>query len=226
VIVWDLDGTLGDFEAAYRDPFATTAVTVRVRPGIDGVLARLSATGVTHTVLTLATAPAAELVLRGTGLRRHFARVEGRGVRGKGDVAGLAWGLGVAASEVGDRFLFVGDNPRLDVPQDAQVVFHFEPHGATRPGADVEALVRTLLEEGEGSFGRGFERLRLAGAQAGLVEAGGPAVRCALGDAGTLLLASGAGVCPICAFEVPSPKASIEAVSFVPAEVRVPEEEL
>src|SRR5437763_1191128 len=89
VIVWDLDGTLGRFDALNGQGDSANPVTVRVRPHLREALEALSAAGFRHTLLTLATPLYAELVLHALGVRALFERVEGQGQRGKGDVAGI-----------------------------------------------------------------------------------------------------------------------------------------
>src|SRR5262249_31791755 len=144
VIVWDLDLTLGDFSALSRQPDSVDPITVLVRPGLAETLRTLAAADFIHTVLTLATPLYAEIVLRGTGLRRLFERVEGLTQRLKGDAAGLGYALGIPEDERPHRMLFVGDHPLFDAPQDGRVLFHIEPHALSRPAADLARLVLHL----------------------------------------------------------------------------------
>jgi hypothetical protein len=159
VIVWDLDLTLGDFSAMSGQSDDAAPVTVRVRPGIAEALHALSGAGFLHTVLTLATPLYAEIVLRGTGLRQFFVRVEGLTQRIKGDAAGIGDALGVRESERPHRMLFVGDHPLFDAPQDPRVLFHLEPFALSRPAADLTRLVLHLRDSGGGSLRQGFDRL-------------------------------------------------------------------
>src|SRR5438132_886369 len=45
VIVWDLDGTLGDFTALHQQGECLTPITVKLRPGLAGALATLADAG-------------------------------------------------------------------------------------------------------------------------------------------------------------------------------------
>jgi hypothetical protein len=164
VLVWDLDRTLGVFDALEEPRHPAEAVTVQLRPGIARVLERLSAEGFVHTVLTLASPRYAEIALRGAGLRQHFAEVAGAGQRPKGDVEGIAHLLGVPPEERPHRMLFVGDHPLLDAPRCPDVVFHVEVHALARPARALCDLVLALRDEGEGSLRRGFDRLSGRGA--------------------------------------------------------------
>src|SRR3954447_20862476 len=83
LVVWDLDGTLGDFEALERPGAPDAAVRLRVRPGLADALNALCRAGFTHSLLTTATPLYAEVALRGAGLRHLLARAEGRGQRCK-----------------------------------------------------------------------------------------------------------------------------------------------
>src|SRR5262245_7294465 len=103
VLVWDLDDTLGNFHVLTDTRRWTEPATVHLRPGIAAVLERLSAEGFVHTVLTLASSAYAELALRGTGLRHHFAEVSGVGQRHKGDADGIAQTFGIAPEECPHR---------------------------------------------------------------------------------------------------------------------------
>src|SRR5262245_10675786 len=128
VIVWDLDNTLGEFTALHVQGECPSPVAVRVRPGLAGALRQLSEAGFVHTLLTLATPLYAEMVLRATGLRPFFSRVDGFGQRGKGDAAGLGNVFGLTAEQRPHRMIFIGDHPLFDEPRDPRVVFHLEPY--------------------------------------------------------------------------------------------------
>jgi hypothetical protein len=159
VIVWDLDLTLGEFGALnfVNDPCGV--VTVKVRPGLEKALRKLSEAGFTHTLLTLASPLYAEMALRGTGLRPYFVRVEGLGQRPKGDAAGLADALGIGETDRPHHMMFVGDHPLVDAPQDPRILFHLEPQALSRNADDLQRLLLHLREAGNGSFQRGFERI-------------------------------------------------------------------
>ena len=158
VIVWDLDGTLGHFSSMpIRE--SSERITVLLRHGLADALRDLSAAGIVHTVLTMATPLYAEMVLRGTGIRPFFRMVEGQGQRYKGDAAGIGTALGLSDEELPHRMLFIGDHPYNDAPRDRRVLFHFEPQAMSRSARDVAHLVFHLLNVGQGSFQRGFESL-------------------------------------------------------------------
>jgi len=159
VIVWDLDGTLGLFSSLPAHDSSSEPITVLLRQGLANALRDLSAAGVVHTVLTLASPVYAEVVLRGTGLRSFFWRVEGQGQRYKGDAAGIGAALGLSAADLPHRMLFVGDHPCNDQPTDPRVLFHFEPQALARPAQQLARLIQHLLNQGQGSFQRGFESL-------------------------------------------------------------------
>ena len=160
VIVWDLDGTLGEFSGLNGLGESVEPVSVRLRPGLEAALRQLSAAGFVHTLLTLATPLYAELALRGTGLRPLFTRVEGLGQRHKGDAAGVAQAMGMTEEERPHRLLFVGDHPWSDSPQDPRVVFHLEPLALIRPADELVRLVLHLRDLGAGSLRHGFDCLR------------------------------------------------------------------
>ena len=88
VIVWDLDGTLGDFTELEKHPKAAHPIPLQLRPGVREALRQLTAAGFIHTVLTVATKQYADLVLHGTGLAEQFALIEGRSERPKGEKPG------------------------------------------------------------------------------------------------------------------------------------------
>jgi hypothetical protein len=158
VIVWDLDGTLGQFSSMPMRE-GGEPITVLLRHGLADALRDLSAAGVVHTVLTMATPLYAEMVLHGTGLRPFFRFVEGQGQRYKGDAAGIGAALGLSADDLPHRMLFIGDHPYNDAPKDRRVLFHFEPQAMARSARDVGRMVHHLLNVGQGSFQRGFESL-------------------------------------------------------------------
>jgi hypothetical protein len=159
VIVWDLDGTLGRFDALNGQGDSPHPIDVRVRPHLREALEQLAGLGFRHTLLTLATPYYAELVLHGLGLRELFEHVEGQGQRGKGDAAGVAQILDVASAEMPARMLFVGDHPLHDEPRDPRVLFHLEMFALERSARDLVLLVRALLDLGGGSLRDGFEEL-------------------------------------------------------------------
>jgi hypothetical protein len=224
VIVWDLDGTLGEFTAVHEQGEAPGAVTVRVRPGLPEALHRLAEAGFAHTVLTLATPLYAEVVLRATGLRQHFFRVEGLGQRGKGDAEGVGDSLGIPEDQRPHRMIFVGDHPLFDEPQDQRVVFHLEPCGLVRPADQLARLVLHLRDAGGGSLARGFDRLGRAG---GWWRRFGPfrppltkePLRRAVPGVGDVLLARRSGGPPVIGFaDFPEPPGDPVEHSFAPAE--------
>jgi hypothetical protein len=159
LIVWDLDGTLGDFSALLNRGNSTEPVTLRVRPGLADTLRELADAGFAHTLLTLATSRYAELALAGAGLRPFFSRVEGVGQRDKGDAAGLGSAMGLSEEDRPHRMLFVGDHPHYDEPRDRRVVFHLEFCTLSRPARELQNLILNLRDGGNGSIRGGFDRL-------------------------------------------------------------------
>jgi hypothetical protein len=224
VIVWDLDNTLGDFSALTGQGESSQPVRVRLRPGLEAVLHELAGAGFEHTLLTLATPAYAEAVLRGTGLRRFFARVEGLGMRGKGDAAGLGAALGIPENQRPHRMVFVGDHPLFDEPQDPRVVFHLEPCALTRPAADLGRLVLHLRETGGGSLRQGFERV--CGARTGWRalwpfgrDREGVPVRRTVPGVGNLVMVRRVEGCPVIGFaSLPEPAEAAGECEFVPAQ--------
>jgi hypothetical protein len=225
VIVWDLDLTLGDFSALSQQPGSTGPVTVRIRPGMAEALRALSEAGFLHTVLTLATPLYAEIVLRATGLRQFFTRVEGLTQRPKGDAAGIAAELGIGESDRPHRMLFVGDHPFFDAPQDRRVLFHLEPFALTRSADELTRLVLHLRDSGGGSLRQGFDRLvrhrvwwqRLWPMRR---AAGDKPIQRSLPGIGDLLLLACAERCHVIGFcKPPEPGRAPAEHSFVPAEV-------
>jgi hypothetical protein len=225
VIVWDLDRTLGDFVSLHGQGEAAYPIHVKMRPGLREALEALDKAGFVHTLLTLASPLYAEVVLRGTGLRPFFARVEGLGQRNKGDAAGIGE-FGLAARERPHRMLFVGDHPLFDEPRDPQVVFHLETNALARPADELVRLVLHLREAGNGSLARGFERTRLGGTWWRYLwpwrwrPGADQTVSCAVEGVGRLLLLARTDGCPVVAFEgAPETAALPGTVSFVPAEL-------
>lgn len=225
VIVWDLDGTIGDFYALEKHCDSNTAVTIKTRPGLAESLSTLSRAGFVHTLLTMATPTYAEAALRGSGLRDHFALVEGQGKRCKGDVEGLARFLGIPAAEVPSRFLFVGDRMMFDEPNHPHVVFHLELLALTRPASELECLVLHLRTAGNGSLREGFRVLGLTQRKWYRLwrrqpQPIGQPVRGHIDGLGSLLLLERQNQCPVIGFEgPPTPAAAPEEHSFVPSEV-------
>lgn len=209
VIVWDLDGTLGDFSPLSRLAERADPVTVRVRPGLAESLQRLADAGFVHTLLTLATPRYAAAALGPTGLRPFFRLVEGLGQRGKGDAAGVGNALGIAPDDRPHRMFFVGDHPHFDEPRDPRVVFHLEFCALSRPAGDLEKLLLHLRELGGGSIRHGFDRL---GRQLpwwkrvwpGSMRPGKPLPRCIEG-LGDVVLLHRTDSCPVIGFRDPPP---------------------
>jgi hypothetical protein len=227
VIVWDLDLTLGDFSALSQQPGSPSPITVQVRPGIAEALRTLSEAGFLHTLLTLATPLYAEIVLRATGLRQFFVRVEGLAQRLKGDAAGIAAELGIGENDRPHRMLFVGDHPLFDAPQDLRVLFHLEPFALSRPAEELTRLVLHLRDSGRGSLRRGFDRLvrqrawwkKLWPAQWFGAARDRPVPR-SLPGVGDLLLLACAERWHVIGFrQAPEPGQAPAEHSFVPAEV-------
>lgn len=221
VLVWDLDRTLGVFDALEDLRHPAEPVTVHLRPGIAATLERLSAEGFVHTVLTLASPAYAETALRGAGLRHHFAEVAGAGQRTKGDVEGIAALLGIPAEERPHRMIFVGDHPLLDAPRSPDVVFHVEVRALARPAQALCDLVLALRDEGEGSLRRGFDRL---GGRGALLDGSDRRVelrRVEHPGLDPLVFMTRQERCPVLCFaEDAAGPASGEAVSFVPGALR------
>jgi hypothetical protein len=227
VIVWDLDGTLGEFGALERSADAGESVRLQVRAGLAEALRDLRAAGFVHTLLTVASHRYAEMVLQGTGLAPYFDRVEGRGERGKGDAAGIGTLLGLPESAWPDQMLFVGDRLMFDEPQDRRILFHLELCALMRSAEDLRRLVLHLRERGGGSLRRGFDQL-------GSERAGwrkfwpwsvplppGKPVRRSVAGVGDLVLAARADGCPVIGFEKPpEPPCPAAECTVVPGELR------
>jgi hypothetical protein len=226
VIVWDLDGTIGDFEALHQQGECSTPIVVRVRPHLAETLQTLSDEGFVHTLLTRASPLYAEVALRATGLRPFFARVEGQGQRDKGDAAGLAKELGLPEEELPHRMIFVGDLPVFDEPQDARVLFHLEPCFLERSASEFQRLVLHLRELGGGSLRQGFDLLgnpirwwQWLIPLTPKMPVGKP-VRASVPGVGQMILMIRRDGCPIILFENQAdPPASPTESCFVPAEV-------
>jgi hypothetical protein len=225
VLVWDLDGTLGNFEALRRFPLdgpLTEELRIQVRPGLASALAALMKEGFTHTLLTLATPRYAEIALRSAGLRDCFELVEGLGQRGKGDAEGVGAALGLPPEERGDRMLFVGDHPLYDAPRDPRVLFHLEPHALLRSAADVVSLVLHLRARGDGSLRAGFDRVvGRAPWWRRLLRRSGPIpepVQRTVEGLGELVLVPRPGDCPVIAFAGPPESLGEPTVHAVPHE--------
>ncbi|MBK7995319.1 MAG: HAD family hydrolase [Blastocatellia bacterium] len=109
--MWDLDGTIGNFEKLEK--YRENLPTVEARPEIAPALEILSKIGFIHTVLTMATSTYAEIALKATGLRHFFAKVEGQGQRLKGDVIGIANDFGINPKNYAHKIMFIGDRMLL-----------------------------------------------------------------------------------------------------------------
>jgi NLI interacting factor-like phosphatase len=226
VIVWDLDGTLGEFAELERHPGSQRPVRLQVRPGIEEALRRLSAAGFVHTVLTVAMKRYADIVLHGTGLAGYFARVEGRGERPKGDATGIAAAFGIPEKERPHRMLFVGDRLMFDQPADPHIVFHLELFALTRAAEDFARLVEHLRGLGGGSLRRGFDHLgcgrsgwRRLWPWSAALPPGKPVCR-RIDPLAPLLLLARPDECPVIGFEKPpQPEAEPCERVIVPADV-------
>lgn len=227
LLVWDLDGTLGDFYALERHLQPQESISVQVRPGLGEALTLLSTAGFVHTVLTTASWSYAELALRGIGLRDRFAHVEGRGQRNKGDVAGLAQHFGIPTQEIPERILFIGDRVAFDEPDDPRVVLHFEPWAMTRPASQLAELVLQLRRLGQGSLRAGFDRLAERRSwwpwKRRVVPPEGMPVLRPLKPLGEVALLYRQQACPIIGFPTaPNPAVAAEEVVFSPDAVVLP----
>jgi hypothetical protein len=224
VIVWDLDGTLGDFEALEKSG-GDEPVRVKTRPGLAAALRSLHSAGFVHTLLTMATAKYAEIALRGTGLFELFDRVEGQGQRCKGDAAGIATAFGVPAEEVAHRMIFVGDRMMFDEPEHADVVFHLEPFALVRPAEQLERLVLRLRHAGRGSIREGFRAIGLGPRRwqrlwRRVALPVGQASRRNVDGLGSLVLLERHGECPVIGYErAPDPAGTADEHEFIPAQV-------
>lgn len=223
VIVWDLDGTLGDFSGLQNHGDSTEPVTLRVRPGLADALRALGEAGFVHTLLTLATPRYAEVALAGTGLRPFFTRVEGMGQRGKGDAEGIGNALGMSADDRPHRMVFIGDHPHYDEPRDRRVVFHLEFCALSRPAQELQNLILHLRDGGNGSIRGGFDRLLRQGPWwrrlwPWTLRPGTPLPR-AVPDVGDVVLLDRADGCPVVGFGDP-PRTGVTASEhrFVPAD--------
>jgi hypothetical protein len=208
LLVWDLDGTLGEFEALEKAWASDSPVRLRVRPGLATALRELSQAGFVHTLLTTAAPLYAEVALRATGLRGFFSRVECRGQRFKGDAEGVAAEFGIGPPELAHRVLFVGDRLAFDEPSHPEVVFHLEPLALARPAAQLARLVEHLREAGSGSIREGFRRIGrgrrrwFCFLRRPPMPVGEPVTRPVAGI-GLLLLLERAGECPVIGFGDP-----------------------
>jgi hypothetical protein len=212
VVVWDLDRTLGLFDALEHEHDARE-VTVFLRPGIADAIHELSRAGFTQTVLTLATSRYAEVALRGTGLRDYFVEVAGVGQRAKGDAEGIGDLLGVPAKDRPHRMFFIGDHPLFDAPEDSGVVFHLEPNALNRHARDVVRLIATLRELGSGSLRKGFDQLVGKPKDAKAIQLEHAAL-------GALLLVPRRDQCPVICFEGDGDEVGGTPVTIVPSSIR------
>jgi hypothetical protein len=226
VIVWDLDGTLGDFTELERQPKSIEPICLQLRPGLDKALRQLSAAGFIHTVLTVATKPYADLVLHGTGLADHFALVEGRSERPKGDAAGIAAHFGIAEADRPHGMFFVGDRLMFDQPADPQIVFHLELWALTRPAEELARLLLHLRDLGNGSVRQGFDRIgrnRIGWRRYWPWSEAMPVdkpVRRTLPRVAPLLFLARTEDCPVIGFEKPpEPESAPEECRMIPTDV-------
>jgi hypothetical protein len=225
VIVWDLDGTIGDFQALEKNRNGATAVTLKTRPGLPEALRALREAGFRHSLLTMATPAYAEIVLRATNLQDYFDRVECPDQRRKGDTAGIAALFGIAAREKKHKMIFVGDRMVFDEPDDPTVVFHLEPFALARPAVQLKKLIRHLREAGNGSLREGFLAIgrgprrwyRLF--RPSSLPLGKP-MRRHIPELGALLLLERKDECPVIAYEkAPDPPVDSEEHRLVPGAV-------
>jgi len=225
LLVWDLDGTLGDFESLEEDWVSASPVRLRVRPGLAEALHDLGRAGFVHTLLTTAAPAYAEVALRGTGLRDFFARVECRGQRLKGDAVGVAAAFDIPPPDLPRRVLFVGDRLAFDEPDHPEVVFHLEPNALARPAPQLARLVEHLRAAGGGSIREGFRRIGRGPRWWALLRMRlsmrvGETVQRRVAGVGRLLLLERAGECPVIGFgEPPAEQATAHEYEVIPAQL-------
>ncbi|MBL8194185.1 MAG: HAD family hydrolase [Blastocatellia bacterium] len=206
LLVWDLDGTIGNFEKLEK--YRENLPTVEARPEIAPALEILSKIGFIHTVLTMATSTYAEIALKATGLRHFFAKVEGQGQRLKGDVIGIANDFGINPKNYAHKIMFIGDRMLFDEPRHSEVIFHLERFALTRPASQLQILVETLLKQGNGSLREGFLSIGRGSkkwyqfAKLPPIEVGVPIQR-KLPKLDPLLLLERVQECPVITFENP-----------------------
>jgi hypothetical protein len=222
VLVWDLDKTLGFFEPLYKSWDRDQPVTIQFRPGIIDTLENLNKQGFTHRLLTLASLPAAQMVLGAAGIRDLFVAIEGIGNRGKGDVSGIGRAHNLTEKQWPHNMLFIGDHPFNDAPVDLRVVFHLEIHALSRPAKQLESLILQLRERGHGSIRRGFDAIEGGSKKwwpfwkRQSYHSNKPTLR-QLPGIEPLALMNGPKICPIIAFErAPEEPQKPEDCTFVP----------
>jgi hypothetical protein len=225
LLVWDLDGTIGDFGALEGDWTLDSPVRIRIRPGMAEALQALGRAGFLHTLLTTSALLYAEIALRAAGLRDLFARLECRGQRPKGDAAGVAAAFAIPPRDRAARVLFVGDRLDFDEPDDPEVVFHLEPWALARPAAQLARLVEHLRETGGGSIREGFRRVGRGPRRWQLLfrrppVVVGETVERQVAGLGLLLLLERSGKCPVIGFgEPPAGTVTASEHEVVPARV-------
>lgn len=226
LIVWDLDGTLGEFSALENRILSNEPIRITTRPGLQQSLKSLTEAGFGHTVLTMATKTYADLALSGSQLIDHFQRVEGIGQRNKGDVEGIAKAFDIPMSEAPDRMIFVGDRMIFDEPRHRDVLFHLEPAALAQPADRLEKLLLHLRETGSGSLRQGFRKLSLGEPRwyhrwfKQKVTVDKP-IRRQIDELGSIVLIERSDACPVVGFEHPvTTPVTTQEHSIVPALVQ------
>lgn len=171
-ICWDLDETVGKFSALrynlrgeadteeareYREQ-----IPVGLRYGIRDLLIELSDAGYSHYITTSSNRPYVVAALEHTNLTSHFRRVF------TGKEIGSQWGklyrpviedLGFSDEEAISRMIVVGDAPG-DMPTDINgLVFLQMAAGHETDALVIREVLVKLLEEGEGDFAKGFNKM-------------------------------------------------------------------
>ena len=163
-IFWDLDETMGDFEALKtngHDPVDEDTKAAK-RYGIEKVLESLSSRGYNHFVTSFSPPDYVKRVVELSGLAPYFSAVFGGGetyFRDSKGYAAAAKHAGLFNGEAAHSLIVVGDSPN-DKPCDLEgVVFIHQPRGYAYDAAVVQEIVTALDALGKGSFIRGFEAM-------------------------------------------------------------------
>lgn len=139
-ICWDLDKTLGRFDA----PEAGRRGLTR---GIDVLLDDLLAQGFRHVVTTAAASEYAEGALAEFGIRGRFEAVFDRSVicdgRFNKHYLPVASRLGIGMEEAAERMIVIG-NSMKDAPADSDIVFIYHPSATDFDAAVIRSTLGYL----------------------------------------------------------------------------------
>lgn len=169
IVCWDLDNTLGHFYGYGNQmdglPSTETDRVIELRYGIKELLQEFSPeNGFKHVITTSGRADYADLALTKTGIRGHFSQIFDRKDVTLPNESGKQYFYPALDfvhpyEAYPDRMIAIGDSGG-DMPTDTtDLVFILVDDYIRHDALVIREILTALLEEGEGSFKRGFDKL-------------------------------------------------------------------